>query len=209
MNENKKNIKMIIFWICISLFTILTILVFTGIAHHLDESVQSYVLKIRNSHLTDTFTVFTNMGGAYALMAISILLILIKRNKKASLLIAINLITVFLTSQIFKLIFRRDRPTEIFLVNATGYSYPSGHTMVSSAFYLYILYLINKKIHNRILKVIFSIITILLILSIGFSRVYLGVHYTTDIIGGLLLSIAYLMLFLNITNKFNGDNKWK
>lgn len=207
MNENKKNIKMIIFWICISLFIILSILVFTGIIHPLDEAMQSFILKIRNSHLTNIFTIFTNMGGAYALTAIAFLLILIKRNKKISLLIAINLIIVFLTSQVFKIIFRRTRPAEIFLVNATGYSYPSGHTMVSSAFYLYILYLINKKIHNRILKIILGIMTILLILSISFSRIYLGVHYITDVIGGLLLSIAYLMLFLNITSKFNGDNK--
>ena len=137
MNENKKNIKMIIFWICISLFIILSILVFTGIIHPLDEAMQSFILKIRNSHLTNIFTIFTNMGGAYALTAIAFLLILIKRNKKISLLIAINLIIVFLTSQVFKIIFRRTRPAEIFLVNATGYSYPSGHTMVSSAFYLY------------------------------------------------------------------------
>ena len=206
MNKNKKDIKTIILGICILLFIVLTILVFTGITKPLDEGMQAYILSIRNNHITKIFTIFTNMGGAYALMAITVLLLLIKRNKKVTLLIAINLITVFLTSQIFKLIFRRDRPAEIFLTNASGYSYPSGHTMVSSAFYLYILYLINKKIHNKILKLILSIVTILLILMIGFSRIYLGVHYTTDIIGGLILAIAYLMAYLKITTKYTGEN---
>ena len=202
MNEKKKKIRMNVFWICISLFVILTILVFTGVIHSLDEGMQSMILKMRKDYLTSIFTIFTNMGGAYALLAITILLVLIKRNKKVSLFIAINLVAVFAASQIFKFIFRRDRPMEIFLVNASGYSFPSGHAMVSCAFYLYILYLINRKIQNRALKFIFSTLMILLILLIGFSRIYLGVHYLTDVIGGWILAVGYFMLFLNITGDF-------
>lgn len=203
----KKDIKMIIIWICAFLFIGLTVMVFTGIMHSVDEGVQAFILHIRNSKLTNVFTVITNIGGAYALLSISVLLLLIKRDKKISLMIAINLAMVFITSQIFKFIFRRSRPAEIFLVNATGYSYPSGHMMVSSAFYFYILYLINKKVKNKIIKVIIFIFTVLLVFLIGFSRIYLGVHYTTDIIGGLILAILYLMIYIKSTEKFFGDNK--
>lgn len=205
--KKKKDIRMIVFWICITLFIILSIAVLTGISNPIDEGVQSFIINIRNNKLTRVFTIFTNMGGEYALLAISALLILIKTNKKGSLLIAINLTMAFLTSQIFKFIFRRDRPAEIFLVKAIGYSYPSGHMFVSSAFYFYILYLINKKISNKIIKCILFIMTTLLILLIGFSRIYLGVHYTTDIIGGLLMAMAYLMIYIKITDKFIGDRK--
>ena len=203
----KKDIKMIIIWICAFLFIGLTVMVFTGIMHSVDEGVQAFILHIRNSKLTNVFTVITNIGGAYALLSISVLLLLIKRDKKISLMIAINLAMVFITSQIFKFIFRRSRPAEIFLVNATGYSYPSGHMMVSSAFYFYILYLINKKVKNKIIKAIIFIFTVLLVFLIGFSRIYLGVHYTTDIIGGLILAILYLMIYIKSTEKFFGDNK--
>lgn len=203
----KKDIKMIIIWICAFLFIGLTVMVFTGIMHSVDDGVQAFILHIRNSKLTNVFTVITNIGGAYALLSISVLLLLIKRDKKISLMIAINLAMVFITSQIFKFIFRRSRPAEIFLVNATGYSYPSGHMMVSSAFYFYILYLINKKVKNKIIKVIIFIFTVLLVFLIGFSRIYLGVHYTTDIIGGLILAILYLMIYIKSTEKFFGDNK--
>ena len=197
----KKDFRMIILGICIGLFLVLSVLVFTGVMLPIDEAMQSFILKIRNDHLTNILTIITNLGGAYALLAITTLLVLIKRNKKTSLFIALNLIFVFLISQVFKFIFRRSRPAEIFLVSATGYSYPSGHMMVSCAFYLYILYLIWITIKNKVLKIILLIVTIVLILSIGFSRIYLGVHYFTDVLGGLLLAIAYLMLFLKITNK--------
>lgn len=199
--KNKKDIRMIIFWICISLFVIVSILVLTKLSKPIDEGVQSFILKIRNNHLTNIFTIFTNLGGAYALLAITTLLILIKKNKKTSIFIAINLVCVFLSSQLLKFIFRRSRPAEIFLVNASGYSYPSGHMMVSTAFYVYILYLILITIKNKVLKIIFAIGAITLILLIGFSRIYLGVHYTTDVLAGLFLAIAYLMLFIKFTSK--------
>jgi len=205
--DNKKDNKMIVFWICIFLFIVLTVLVFTGTIHSFDELVQAFVLDLRTSNLTKIFTIFTNMGGAYALLSISMLLLLIKRNKKCPFLIALNLMMAFFTSQILKFFFRRSRPAEIFLVNATGYSYPSGHMLVSSAFYFYILYLINKKVKNKIIKGILFITTISFVLLIGFSRIYLGVHYTTDVIGGLLLAIAYLIIYIKITKKYLGDNK--
>lgn len=210
MNEvikKNKDIKLIIFWICISLFILLTIAVFGGYTYSIDQSVQSFIISIRNDRLTSIFIIITNLGSAYALLAISALLILIKKNKKCPLFIIINLITIFITNQIFKLIIRRDRPTEIFLVNVSGYSYPSGHMVVSSAFYFFIMFLINKHINNRIVKVFIFIFTVLLVLLIGFSRIYLGVHYMTDIIGGLLLAIVYLMMYIKVTNRFFGGNK--
>ena len=68
--------------------------------------------------------------------------------------------------------------------------------MVSMAYYGFIAYLIYKKQTNKLIKTIIIISLLLTILLVGFSRIYLGVHYLSDVIGGFLLSIVYLMIFI-------------
>lgn len=74
--------------------------------------------------------------------------------------------------------------------------------MVSMAFYGYLIYLIYKYIKNKYLK--YTLITILsaLIIIIGTSRIYLGVHYTSDVIAGFLISISYLVVYTSLTKRF-------
>ena len=200
----KSNIEMKVFLgISIGLFILLTVFIFLGVTDSIDQALLSYVISIRSDFLTKFFTIITNIGSAYTLMAISVLILLIKKNKKKAFLITINLALVFITSQVFKVLIRRDRPALVFLVNATGYSYPSGHMMVSSAFYFYILYLLCRKINNKIVRGVLFILTFGLIILIGFSRMYLGVHYLTDIIGAILLSVVYLIVFITYTKRIS------
>lgn len=79
--------------------------------------------------------------------------------------------------------------------------------MISMAFYGYLIYLIYKYVKNKYLK--WALITILgmLIISIGISRIYLGVHYTSDVLAGFLISISYLIIFVSVVNKFLIENK--
>ena len=202
-----KNKRMIIFYIAISLFIILTIMVFTKFSDPLDQLVDSFIIDIRNTKLTNFMIGVTNMGGAHAFCAITILLLIIIKKKKIPIMITINLISVALISQIFKFLFHRDRPMGVFLTNANGYSYPSGHTMISCAFYIFIIILICKHMKNKLLKTLVIIIGFMLLLFIGFSRIYLGVHFTTDVLGGILLAMAYLCIFLKLKDKIIGDKK--
>ena len=119
-----------------------------------------------------------------------------------SLAILINLIIVTLLNQGMKFILQRPRPTEYRIIEETGYSFPSGHSMVSMAFYGLLIYLIYKHIENKYLKWLLISILSLLIILIGFSRIYLGVHYVSDVIAGFLFSIAYLILFIKSINKY-------
>ena len=114
----------------------------------------------------------------------------------------INLIIVTLLNQGMKFILQRPRPTEYRIIEETGYSFPSGHSMVSMAFYGLLIYLIYKHIENKYLKWLLISILSLLIVLIGFSRIYLGVHYVGDVIAGFLFSIAYLILFIKSINKY-------
>ena len=201
MKINFKDKKMIVLYICMFLFIILTILVLTGVINPLDSYMESLVIGIRNDKLTIAMTNITNIARAYSLIAITILLFFVIKNKKIPFMFAINLVEAFLTSQVFKFVFRRTRPDVLTLVSASGYSYPSGHTMVSTAYFAFITYLLCKKVKRKIDKIGLIIFSSVMLLLIGFSRVYLGVHYLSDVIGGILLGIAFLMLYLTIINK--------
>ena len=193
--------KLIISAIFMSLFIILSITIFTGLFNLIDGYVESFFIGIRNDKLTKIMINITNIGGAYSLIVISILLLFFLKKKKNAIYIMINLVSVFVTSQIFKAIFRRARPDGLFLTHASGFSYPSGHTMVSMAYFAFITYLFVKKIDNKLTRITFIIFSSILIILIGFSRIYLGVHYLSDVIGGLLLGTSYLMIFLEIIDK--------
>lgn len=203
----KSNYLWIIFFICILLFLALAEDVFTHeimkgdiIGYNL---VSKYLIK---TNITPIVKYITWFGSATCLILISLLSFVIK-NKKISICILSNLVIVTLLNQLFKFIFERPRPTEYRIITETGYSFPSGHSMVSMAFYGIIIYLVYKNVTNKYLKWTLITLLSLLILSIGFSRIYVGVHYFTDVVGGFLLGLAYLIIYINIYNKKVGKNE--
>ena len=180
------------------LFILLTILTINNQIYSIDNLIHSYILSIRNNNLTNTMNIITNLGGATCLLATSSILLIIKNNKKIGINLFLHLILGFIINQLTKHIFVRPRPIGINLINESGYSYPSGHSMISLIFYGYIIYLIFKSNLNKFIKSIIITLLIILILLIGFSRIYLGVHYFTDVIGGFLLALIYLLSIKNI-----------
>lgn len=204
MKKIKKYIKQyknrfILLGVCFSLFIILSILVSFGITNSIDTLVHSYILNIRNDNLTAILKIITNLAGASFLLAFSTILLIFSKQKKISLLVLINLISAFLINEITKSIFTRTRPVGINLIDETGYSFPSGHSMVALSFYGFITYILFKQTKNKYNKILLLTTFSIIIISIGFSRIYLGVHYLTDVIGGFLLSIIYLIIYINIT----------
>ena len=144
----------------------------------------------------------TNFGGAIFLIALTIVLLVLIKNKKIGISIFSNLVIVTILNQLLKAILQRPRPTEYRIVEETGYSFPSGHSMVSMAFYGYLIYLIYKYVKNKYIKWISIVLLSILVCSIGISRIYLGVHYTSDVLGGFLISMSYLVIYISAVNKF-------
>ena len=144
----------------------------------------------------------TNFGGAIFLITLTVILFILIKNKKIGLSILTNLVVIAGLNQVIKQILQRPRPTEYKIIEETGYSFPSGHSMVSMAFYGYLIYLIYKYVKNKYIKWISIIALSILICFIGISRIYLGVHYTSDVLGGFLLSISYLIIYVSVVNKF-------
>lgn len=195
MKKTKK--ELILITILSLIFILLSILVVNNKTLSLDNTIHNYILSIRSTTLTNIFKIITNFGGSTCLLIVSTILFILIKNKKISINIVLNLFIIFLLNQLAKNIFLRERPIGINLIDETGYSYPSGHSMVSLAYYGYLIYLINKTNIKKIIKIISIIILSTLIVSIGISRIYIGVHYLTDIIGGFLLAIIYLLSMKN------------
>lgn len=200
IKDNRKNIIIIISLI---LFTFITYAIFNNKITQLDQTVHSHILNIRNDTLTNTLIIITNISSAYSLIVISILLLAIIKKKKIPLLICLNLVSAYLINATAKIIFTRPRPIGINLIEESGFSYPSGHAMISMSYFGFLAYLIYKNSKNKLSKSILIITLILTILTIGFSRIYLGVHYLSDVIGGFLLSIIYLTIYIKNINLEN------
>lgn len=194
-----KNWKLIIVVVCIIGFLMFAKSVFYKEIMEADVIGQRFIVKYLMSDIGIACAkIITNFGGAIVLITITLLSFIVIKNKKIGMYITLNLLIQTTLNLIIKNIFQRPRPVEYRIIEETGYSFPSGHSMASMAFYGFIIYLIYKNIKNQYIKWISMSLLGILIVAIGFSRIYLGVHYTSDVLGGFLLTIAYLMIFTSI-----------
>ena len=204
-----KNLKWIILFICLIGFLALAEDVFHKEIMNGDIIGYKMVSTFLISDFATPIAKFiTNFGGAIFLIGLTVLLIILIKNKKIGLSIFANLVIITGLNQLLKRILQRPRPTEFRIVEETGYSFPSGHSMVSMAFYGYLIYLIYKYVKNKYIKWSLIVLLSCLIVGIGTSRIYLGVHYTSAVLGGFLISGSYLVIYISAVNKFFiGKNK--
>lgn len=213
MNQIKdvliKNKKYIIIFILLIILIDITSDIFSDEIVYFDNIFYNLLVKdLRFKNIHTFMIIITTFGSAPILIGISLLSIILIKNKKIGISICSNLLFITLLNVIFKNIIQRDRPIYKLIVES-GYSFPSGHAMISMAFYGFIIFLIFRYIKNRKILVIFSIILSMLILFIGISRVYLGVHYASDVVAGYIISLVYLILYTSIIFKVNDYIKLK
>ena len=203
----KKNLKWVVLFICLVGFLALAEDVFNK--EIMNGDIIGY--KLISTFLISDFVTpiakfITNFGGAIFLSIATVMLFLLIKNKKIGLSIISNIVIITILNQLLKRILQRPRPTEFRIVEETGYSFPSGHSMVSMAFYGYLIYLIYRYIKNKYIKWSLIVLLSILICLIGISRIYLGVHYTSDVLGGFLLSISYLVVYISLIKNLKIKN---
>ena len=194
----RKNIRWILVIICLTIFFFILEDVLDKEIEQFDNMIYIWLSNIIKEPITTFAKIITTMGAGYVIIPICIISVIYFWKKKESKYIIVNLITIFFTNQLLKRIVERPRPEGFRIVEELGYSFPSGHSMVSMAFYGLFIYFIYKKVKNKYIKWTSIILLTLLIVLIGISRIYLGVHYASDVLAGFLLSISYLGLFTHV-----------
>lgn len=169
----------------------------------LDSFIYNFLIYFKSPMVTTFFKIVTNLGSTWFIILLNLVIIVsyLILKRKEILIIPINSCLSVIFNNILKIIIRRPRPNVLRLVKERNFSYPSGHAMISLLFYITVIVLINKS--NIKHKKLINVILVVIIILIGISRVYLGVHYITDILGGYLISASILILTLK------GDAKWK
>ncbi|MGE5631538.1 MAG: bifunctional DedA family/phosphatase PAP2 family protein [Caulobacteraceae bacterium] len=170
-----------------------------------DDSVYHFLALFISKDMTFLMKALSTLGAPWMLTAITIALYPFFKYKSNSIMyanmIAINLAASSLINEIFKFAFHRSRPDIFRLVKASGYSFPSGHSMIGFSFYGLLLYLLYNSTPDRYKKLGIAAAFGLLIFGIGISRIYLGVHYASDVVAGFSAGMAWLTLFITIAEK--------
>lgn len=200
--KNIRNKRWIIVTICMIIFLILAISIIKAESIAIDEIGYNIISKyLILDFMTPIVVIVTQLASPLFLIILTIALIILIKNIKIREYICANLIISTVLNFGLKNIVRRARPDEFRIIEEAGYSFPSGHSMVSMAFYGLLIYLIYKKVNNKYLKNCLIILLSMIILLIGLSRIYLGVHYTSDVLAGFLLGLSYLIIFVSIINE--------
>ncbi|MBX4198129.1 phosphatase PAP2 family protein [Candidatus Parcubacteria bacterium] len=165
-----------------------------------DNAIQAFSQSHISKTAGQTMILFTSLADEQTiflfLIAASLLFILVHDRAVAWLLIAGSAVGAGFSTLIKNLLLR-PRPTGTFFdIAHRGFAYPSGHALMATIFYGFLGYALFHSVKNRKLKVIIALLTVLTVFCIGYSRVYLGVHWASDVIGGWLLGSIILIILI-------------
>ncbi|WP_158232277.1 phosphatase PAP2 family protein [Sporosarcina sp. P1] len=170
-----------------------------------DEPIIDFVQSAEAPGLTSIMKFFTTIGSTTSVTLLGILtlgVLLWKKYRAQAVLFTIVLIGTGILNQVLKLIFKRARPDFNRLIDIGGYSFPSGHTMMAFSLYTVLAYIIWRNLKTTGSRISIVIVAIFMIVMIAVSRIYLGVHFPSDIVGGILASSVWLFTSIAIYQRF-------
>lgn len=183
-----------------ALFAVISYFIMTRETLVFDTVVREAIYDLRGDGLTAFFTMVTCLGNWQTITLICFLFLLIPHMRiPFGIPLSISAILATFIQKALKVFFHRARPTLVLhLIQQGGYSFPSGHSFTILVFYGMLIFLCRQKIKNRTLANLVTVLLSCLIFLIGLSRIYLGVHYPTDVLGGWALGIGVLMLLITV-----------
>lgn len=178
-----------------------------------DSLISKTIVSYRTPALTEYFIFMTNLGDTWGYLIVFVLcnlmFYLVFRSWKYVAELSLVMILALSSDLILKKIINRARPDVKHLVAVNTSSYPSGHAMLAMAFYGLLIYLVFQFKISKILKCFLILLLVFVILSIGVSRVYLGVHYPSDVAGGYIAGfiwVIFCIMIFNLIKVFKKDS---
>lgn len=202
----KKN--WIISIICFIIFIAILLSVVNNGLTFFDNWLMNLAYSLRNNKLSFIFKIITFLGDSKFIILMTLILsgyfLFYKKNKLSGILVLMNTINTAILNQGIKYIVRRPRPLNI-IIEEDGFSFPSGHSMMSMCFYALIIYFIWKSNLKKDIKIILTALLVFLIYMIGFTRIYFGAHYPSDILAGYMITLTYMFIFIPMYNNIMKD----
>jgi undecaprenyl-diphosphatase len=168
-----------------------------GDAQAFDETIRALVHGFASGWLTAFMNFVTILGSTLFLSVvfICIFIIFIRISwKRAAVLLTVTMFGAVILNFVLKVSFARTRPIPFFNTPLPdSYSFPSGHALYAACFYGVLTWLIAARIGDRSLKILIWMLTVIIALLIGLSRIYLGVHFPTDVIAGYTAAIVWVL----------------
>lgn len=196
----RQNLRAVIVSVALVVFLAVVMDVLGDDIARLDSTAYAFfVLKLRRPWLTPIMEGLSNLASPVILAVMLLTVEAFAPGRRPGLCAAINLVLAVGINLMLKEIVQRPRPDEsIRLITETGYSFPSGHSMVSMAFYGLLLWLVWQYEKDRTAKIVCMSGYAAVIALVGMSRIYLGVHYASDVIAGFCVSAAWLAIYTKV-----------
>jgi membrane-associated phospholipid phosphatase len=180
------------------LFAILSALMIglylSGAVSGMDQAAIEFVASFRTEGLTAFFSILTSLGGAAVLAPLGVVLLIAMyvkgyRAEAAAILLTLGVGEVL--NELLKAYFARPRPVGVHLIDLPdSYSFPSGHAMISPAFYCMLAYICRYRFREKSWSLFLQPVVFMMVLLLAGSRVYLGVHFLSDVLAGFCLSMV-------------------
>lgn len=160
-----------------------------------DQRTTSFISGLRSNEFTDVMLLITSLGGGKVLLMSSLIVAfyLFLKKRREAFIFLIYLYSGIILNLVLKFFYERPRPDGLSLINEYTYSFPSGHAMNSFLFFSAFIYILFRETKDKRITFVVFLISMLLVVAIGFSRLYLGVHYLSDVIAGYIAGFLWFI----------------
>lgn len=195
----RRNVRLVVACACLIVFVELLEDVLAGDLMRVDAWAYALIVEnMRADWLTPVMEGFSALAAPLSLLAMLAIIAAFAPGRRPGATCALNLVLVVALNAALKVIVARPRPEGFRLIAESGFSFPSGHSMVAMAFFGLLIWLVWRYESDKTVRNACCAAFGLIIVMIGISRIYLGVHYASDVIGGFCVSLLWLAFYTRV-----------